>query len=919
MTNIVRPKEVAPGLDLMFAPRSVAVIGASEREDSVGRTVFWNLLRSPFGGPVYPINPRRNSVLGVRTVASVGLLKNEVDLAVIATPAATVPELIAECGEAGVRAAIILSAGFREVGSDGVALEKQVLENARRFDMRIIGPNCLGVMNPISGLNATFAAAMAAPGSIAFLSQSGALCTAVLDWSLRTGVGFSAFVSSGAMVDVGWGDLITHFGDDPRTKSIVLYMESIGDARSFLSAAREVALSKPVIAIKAGRTEAAAKAAASHTGAMAGTDEALDAAFRRAGVLRVNTIAELFYMAEILDKQPTPKGPNLTVITNAGGPGVLAADSLMLAGGKLTHLEQSTVAEMDKVLPQQWSHGNPVDVLGDAGADRYAAALDIAARDPNSDGLLVVLTPQAMTQATETAEKLKCCAKTYGKPLLASWMGGDEVAAGERLLNRAGIPTFPYPDTPARLFAYMWQHAQNLDALYETPCLVPGEHERPPDHAGVNAILDGVLKAQRTMLNEFESKSILAAYGIPVVQTLPATTEEEAVQIADLLGYPVALKLLSTSVTHKTDVGGVKLELMDSDDVSAAFRSIRENVATAAGEDAFNGVTVQPMEGARGYELILGSSVDSQLGPVILFGSGGQLAEVIADRELGLPPLTTTLARRMIEGTRAFRALCKPRWGKPADLAELEGVLVRFSRLVVEHPVIKEIEINPLLAKADGYVALDARVILHEAGEELARPAIRPYPQEYSGQFQLRNGETVTIRPIRPEDEPQIAAFHETLSEETVYYRYFHPQKLSRRVAHSRLRRTCFLDYDREIALVAVLHERGPEDGPIIGVGRLSRVSRGNVSDFALVLSDSHHGKGLGSELLRRLIRVAQQEGIARLRGVILTENLRMQRVAKSFGFALIPNDRDTYTAELAVDQARLDAVVDHGASMAPH
>ncbi|MGH6683460.1 MAG: acetate--CoA ligase family protein, partial [Pseudolabrys sp.] len=469
-----------------------------------------------------------------------------------------------------------------------------------------------------------------------------ALCTAVLDWSLRENVGFSAFISIGSMLDVGWGDLIDYLGDDPKTQSIVMYMETIGDARAFLSAAREVALSKPIIVIKPGRTEGAARAAASHTGSLTGSDEVLEAAFRRSGVLRVNSIAEVFYIAEVLAKQPRPKGPRLTIVTNAGGPGVLAVDALLANGGELTGLSEETMHALDRILPPAWSHNNPIDVLGDAGADRYARAIEIAAKDPGTDGLLVILTPQAMTDATQTAEQLKPYAKTFGKPVIASWMGADDVAAGVDILNHCDIPTFPYPDTAARLFAYMWGYSYALRGLYETPALLSGTDESAPDAACATAIIQAARESGRSLLTESESKQLLAAYGIPTVETRVAKTESEAAKVAEKIGYPVVLKLYSETITHKTEVGGVKLNLANAVAVKRAFAGIRRSVTEKAGAKHFLGVTVQPMIKLDGYELILGSSIDAQFGPVLLFGAGGQLVEVFRDRALALPPLNAT-------------------------------------------------------------------------------------------------------------------------------------------------------------------------------------------------------------------------------------------------------------------------------------
>jgi len=879
-----------PVLDALFAPTSIAVIGATERAGSVGRTILWNLISNPFGGTVFPVNPDRHSVLGIKAYPSVAALPEPVDLAVVVTPASAVPGVIGECAEMGVKGAIIVSAGFRERGMAGAALEQQILVEARRGNIRLIGPNCLGVMRPMSGLNATFAGAMVRPGNVGFISQSGALCTAVIDWSLRENVGFSAFVSIGAMLDVGWGDLIDYLGDDPYTHSIVLYMESIGDAHAFLSAAREVALTKPIIVIKAGRTAAAAQAAASHTGALTGSDEVLDAAFRRCGVLRVRTIDDLFNMAEVLGKQPRPAGPRLTILTNAGGPGVLATDALISNGGTLAPLAPETIAALDRILPAHWSHANPIDILGDAEPDRYARAVEIAAQDPTSDGLLVILTPQAMTDPTQAAERLKPFAKLSGKPLLASWMGGAEVAAGEAILNRANIPTFAYPDAAARAFDDMWRYSYNLRGLYETPALPAHADEGAPDHVLAGQIVEAARAAGRTLLTEVESKRLLAAYGIPTVETQVATSVGEAVRCANAIGYPVVLKLFSETITHKTDVGGVRLNLANAGAVQRAYRAIETAVRAKVGAEHFLGVTVQPMIASDGYELIVGSSLDPQFGPVLLFGAGGQLVEVFQDRALALPPLTTTLARRMLEQTRIVTALKGVRGRAPVDLAALEALLVRFSQLVAEQRWITEVDINPLLATPDRLIALDARVVVYgpEMREDaLPKLAIRPYPAQYMTPRTLKDGTPVTIRPIRPEDEPLMVAFHETLSEQSVYLRYFSPLKLSQRIAHERLTRICFIDYDRQIALVVERHDPQTDERRILAVGRLIKLHRTNEAEFAILVSDQFQGQGLGTELLRRLIQVGRDEHLRRITADILPDNRAMQGICQQLGFQL--------------------------------
>ena len=877
-------------LDVFFHPETVAVIGATERADSVGRTILWNLVSNPFGGTVFPINPNRPSVLGVKAYPNVAAVPERIDLAIVVTPAATVPGVIGECADAGVKAAVIISAGFKESGPAGGELEAQILAQARRGRMRVIGPNCLGVMSPPNGLNATFAAAIARPGSVGFISQSGALCTAILDWSLREFVGFSAFASVGSMLDVGWGDLIDYLGDDPRTRSIILYMESIGDPRSFLSAARQLALTKPIIVIKAGRSEAAAKAAASHTGALAGSDDVLEAAFRRCGVLRVNNISDVFYMAEVLAKQPRPRGPRLAIVTNAGGPGVLATDALIAHGGELARLSDETLESLNRLLPPHWSHANPVDVLGDASSDRYAKAVEIVSRDPSSDGLLVILAPQAMTDATQTAERLAPYAKLDGKPILASWMGGAQVAAGEAILNRANIPTFPYPDTAVRVFHYMWRYTYNLRGLYETPALVASTDRDAPDRALAARLLESARRGDRTILTEFESKQLLKAYGIPTVETRAAATVDDAARAAAELGYPVVVKLLSETITHKTDVGGVRLNLADEAAVRRAYSDIQSAVLERAGAGHFSGLTVQPMIKLDGYELIVGSTLDPQFGPVLLFGLGGQLVEVFEDRALALPPLNTTLARRMMEQTRIFAALQGVRGRKPVDLAALEGLLVRFSQLVVEQPKIKEIDINPLLVSAEALVALDARILLHPSTvveEELPRLPIRPYPSQYVIPWTMKDGTPVTIRPIRPEDEPLMAEFHQRLSERSVYMRYFHMVSLGQRVAHERLTRICFIDYDREMALVAERSDPAEDGRAIVAVGRLSKLTGGTEGDVAILVADQFQRRGLGSELLRRLLEVGRNERLERITADILPENREMQHICRALGFQL--------------------------------
>lgn len=876
-------------LDAFFQPASVAVIGAKDDQGTVGRTIMANLLAGKLEGRIYPVNPKRSEVLGIKAYPSVSALPEVPELAVIITPASTVPGVVDECGEASIKAAIVISAGFKEVGEKGLALEHKMLANARKHGMRIVGPNCLGIMNPVYGLNATFAKGMALPGNLAFISQSGAMCTAVLDWSFSAKVGFSAFVSIGSMADVNWGDLISYLGSQPTTQSILIYMETIGDPRSFLSAAREIALEKPIIVIKPGRSEAAAHAAASHTGALAGSDEVFEAALERVGTLRVNTIGELFSMASVLARQPKPRGPKLAIVTNAGGPSVLATDATVLNGAEMATLPKQTVEELNKVLPIAWSHSNPVDILGDALPDRYGKAIDILMKEDAIDGLLVVLSPQDVTDPVGSAECLSPYGSNKKKPILASWMGGGYVLKGVEILNQSHIPTFEYPDDAARTFAMMWQYSHNLKGLYEVPPLRDTLITEPARQE-VGQILAKVREEAREILTEFESKKVLSLYGIPCVETLTAFDSASAVYQANAVGYPVVLKLFSETITHKTDVGGVKLNLKNAQAVEEAFEEIKESVTRIAGEEHFGGVTVQRMVKRDGYEIILGSSTDPQFGPVLLFGTGGQLVEVYKDRALGLPPLNGNLAYRLMAKTKIYQALKGVRGRASIDIEKLVDILVHFSQFIVEHAWVKECDINPILASEREIIALDARIILHPANtpeNKLPRAAIRPYPVEYITSTTLKDGTVVILRPIRPEDEPAAVEFHKELSERSVRQRYFEFVSLSERVAHERLSRICFSDYDREMAIVATLED---DSNKILGVARLIRLPIEGVADVKIIIIDAYHNKGLGLHLLQTLIEIAQKEKLTSLQALVLSENEGMIHLCRKLGFHQEPH-----------------------------
>lgn len=900
-------------LDAIFYPQSVAVIGAKDDEGSVGRTIMLNLVQGGFKGPIYPINPKRSEVCGIRCYPDLKSVSAPIDLVIIVTPAKTVPSVVKECVDAKVKGVIIISAGFREVGPEGLRLEEEVLKLVQKANIPLIGPNCMGVMNPSFGLNATFAKGMALPGHTAFISQSGAMCSAVLDWSFEQKIGFSAFVSIGAMADINWGDLIDYLGGDPHTRSILLYMETVGDPRSFLSAAREIALEKPIIVIKPGRSQAAAQAAASHTGSLAGSDEVFNAALKRVGVLRVDSIAELFSMASVLSRQPLPKGPRLTIVTNAGGPAVLATDSTVMNGAELATLTDKTKNELSTFLPAAWSHSNPVDILGDASPEKYAKTLNVLAEDTGNDGILVILSPQDMTDALGTAEALKPFAHLKNKPIIASWMGGESVRAGTFLLNQASIPVFSYPDDAAKTFAEMWRYRQQLQALYETPELAfdwdaTDTQKNEAAQQETHRLIDAVHKEGRTLLTEYESKTVLSACGIPVVETYFATSAREAIEIADKMGYPVVLKLHSRTITHKTDVGGVKLNLENPAAVSQAFDQIQQAVAAKAGSEHFEGVTVQAMVRAKGTELILGSSSDPQFGPVILFGTGGQFVEVFKDRALALPPLTERQARSLMQQTKVYEILKGIRGMQGVDIEALEDILVRFSHFISENSWVKECDINPLIAGPDGIIALDARILLHDPSiplDQIPPLAIRPYPNHYIRHEKLKDGTPVTLRPIRPEDEPLIVEFHHELSENSVRQRYFEFVSLHERIAHERLIRICFNDYDRELALVAVIKDKKTQKPLVIGITRLTKMPGTSIGQIKMLIRDAYHQQGLGSLFLAQMVEIAKKEHLDKVRAYILSENTGMIKICQKLGFKIpSPDKHSVIQAELDLSEA---------------
>ncbi|MCD6128639.1 GNAT family N-acetyltransferase [Candidatus Bipolaricaulota bacterium] len=875
-------------LDKIFKPQRIAVVGASNNPQSVGYTVLRNLIGSGFQGVVYPVNPKHEAVQGIQAYPNVGSLPKTPDLAVICTPARTVPGIVRECGEAGILGVIIISAGFKEAGEEGRALEEELKAEVSRYPgMRVIGPNCLGIIVPRLKLNASFAAAMPEAGHVAFISQSGALCTAVLDWAIDEGIGFSHFVSIGNMLDVDFGDLVDYFGEDPDTQSIILYVESVFDAREFMSAARAFARTKPIVAYKAGRFAESAKAAASHTGAMAGEDAVYDAAFQRAGMVRVFEIGDIFDCAELVARVRPPLGPNLAIITNAGGPGVMATDALIARRGKLAELSQETIDKLSEVLPPFWSHGNPIDVLGDAPPARYAKATEAALSDPGVDAALVILTPQAMTDATGTAQAIAELAGKARKPILAAWMGGEAVREGIHILNEAGVPTYATPEQAVRAFMHLVEYGRNLEMLYQTPREVP-VRLNDVDRKQVRRRFTKVFAEGPEVLTEELSKELLSAYGIPVTEPRPARTPEEAVAIAEELGYPVVLKVWSPQITHKTDVGGVALNLCNAQAVRTAFERIVKKAKHHRPDAEIRGVTVQQMITVQdGFEMILGAKKDPTFGTVIMAGMGGIAAEVFRDRALGLPPLNERLAYRMLESLRSWKLLKGYRGRPGVNLDKLIEILMRFSYLVADFPEIKELDINPLLATPKDVIALDARVVVDKdvVGKPI-RPyshlVIRPYPEGYERKITLKDGTEMLLRPIRPEDEPMWHKMLASASRESIRFRF---RYIFKETTHEMAIPYCFIDYDREMAIVAIVEEDG--ELKMAGVGRLVADPDREVAEYAVFVADPWQNRGLGGALTDYCLEIAKGWGIKEVRAETTPDNFRMIAIFRNRGFSI--------------------------------
>jgi acetyltransferase len=884
-------------LNRLFNPKRIAVIGASEREGSIGAKILQNLTNSGYTGQVFPVTPFRQTVQGLTAYPHVGEVPAPVDLAIVATPAETVPSIVEECGASGVSGVIIVSAGFKEAGQHGSDLEKQILEPQKKYGLRIIGPNSFGIIRPKINLFATFANKQAAPGGIALISQSAALCATALDWAWDAQVGFSVIVSTGSMLDVDMGDLLDYFGLDPQTKSIMLYVESLKNPRKFMSAAREFARDKPIVVVKAGRFRESSEATLCHSGSLAGEDAIYDAAFRRAGVVRVKGINDLFSCAEALTMQPNPSGTSLTIVTNAGGPAILATDHLIARGGKLAQLTAETVQALKGILPLYCSRANPVDVYEEAASDRFRDVLEICLKDSNSDGFLVLYTPQGATDPLALAQIVVELAKQTKKPILTCLMSqGDRCREARRMLQRAGIPSFTMPEEAVSTFMCMHRYTQNLELLYQTPQEVSVGRANLTQLKGIlrHAFCEG-----RSVLSLPDSMRFLEAYQIPTVRTMIARTVDEANALSSELGYPVVMKALSPQVTHKSKIEGVILNIWSPSELKVFFEELEKKVRQHSETAEFQGVAIQPMVREKGWELLVGSKNDSQFGSVILFGTGGTAAESFNEVTVGFPPLNQVLARRLIEETAVFKRASFS--DRPFNVKLIEEILVKFSQLVADFPEIKAIDVNPLIASEKSAVAVDARIVIEwdrfmrEVAEHREQSLIASYPKQYVATRGLKNGAEVLLRPIKAEDEGRFNELIKSLSAESMRFRFF---EVFKEMTHDTLARYCNLDYDRQIAIVAELQQ---SNGQIIGAGRVIADIDGKKGEFAVLVGDQWQGQGLGSRLMDYIIRVAKDMRLEKIYGYVMVENRKMLNMVEKKGFKTAPLDEETLIATLTL------------------
>jgi acetyltransferase len=878
-------------LQPLFHPKSVAVIGASERPHSVGATVLRNLIEARFHGEIFPVNPKYDRLEGYEVYRDASQLPVAPDLAVICTPPDTIPAIIRQLGERGTRAAVVLTAGLGVKDKQGVTIKQAMLDAAKPHLLRILGPNCVGLLVPGIGLNASFAHTGALPGKITFVSQSGALVTGVLDWAKTRGIGFSKFISLGDSADIDFGDLLDYLASDVDTHSILLYIEDVREARKFMSAARAAARSKPVIVVKSGRVAEGAKAASSHTGAMAGSDDVYDAAIRRAGMLRVLGTEDLFDAVETLARAKPLFGERLTIVTNGGGPGVLATDALIAEGGKLAELSDATLRKLNEILPPTWSHANPVDIIGDATGERYRQTMEVLLKEPQSDAILFIHAPTAIVPSADIAKTVAPLAQDASRNIISCWLGGDSVAHARRLFSESGIPTFDTPEEAVGGFMQMVQYRRNQDLLMQVPpAACAAEPGFVPDREAARAVVQRALELNRPELSEPDAKKILTAYGIPVVRTEIADRVEAAVMLAQQIGFPVALKVLSPEISHKTEVGGVVLDLESPEAVRSAAIAMQKRLHEIRPDATLHGFSVQSMERRpRAHELIVGVSTDPVFGPVILFGQGGIAVEVTADHALALPPLNMVLARDVISRTRIAKLLAGYRNRPPADIDGICRTLINVATLIADIPEIVELDINPLLTDENGVIALDARMRVAPAqGSGADHFAIRPYPEALEETVSWQGSELL-MRPIMPEDAPQHLAFFNALDPDDVRYRIF---TRLRELRPSQLSRLTQIDYDREMAFIAI-RQRDDGTSETVGVARAIADPDNITAEFAVIVRSDVKGQGLGRILMEKLIRYCRSRGTQELIGEALPNNKRVLNMATALGFSLSRTPHD--------------------------
>ncbi len=879
-------------LNRIFKPRHVAVVGASEKAGTIGTALMKNLIDGGFSGMLLPVNPKYKTIHGHESFGSISALEAGVDLAIIATPIHSVADIVSECVEKKVGGAIIISAGGKEVGEQGRVIEEKIRRIAYGGGLRIVGPNCMGIIRPGANLNASFASEMPAAGNLAFVSQSGAICSAILDLAVKDRIGFSHFVSIGSMLDVDFGDMIDYLGNDSSAKSILLYIESLTNFRKFMSAARSVSRIKPIIVLKSGRSPAGAKAAASHTGAMAGEDAVYDAAFKRAGIVRVDTIEELFDCAELMAKQPHPHGPRLAILTNGGGPGVMAADTLARYGKEPASLDPDTMQALETFLPPFWSRGNPIDILGDASAERYGRTLEVCFNSKNLDGVLVILAPQALTDPLSVAEMLASAVSGRRYPVFTCWMGGKSIGKAVEILNQAGIPTYETPERAVRAFLYMVEYARNLEMLLEIPPKLTGHMVFDQEKA--RKLLSSA--PARGFMPESDSREMLMAYGLPVIKTEIAKTKAHAASIGREAGYPLVMKVHSPDITHKTDAGGIRLDLRCEADVCEAYRQIISSARRYKPDARIEGVTIQPYFSNPDFEILIGAKRDPNFGPVILFGMGGIYTEVLKDRALGLPPMNRLLARRLMQETKAYSLLKGYRNRPAADMERLEEMIVRLSQLLIDIPEIVELDMNPVLIKDGNPVAVDARILVSPLGiPSSLHLVIGPYPEEDESHMVSIDGRRIFIRPVKPEDAPLFTALFKVLSPTTIYYRFF---GMLKELKPEMLARFTQIDYDREVALVAI--DEDSQTDSMLGVARIIGDPDGKTGEFAILVGDAWQGKGIGSNLLEKCLSIAERQGFKTVHGIVLHENRNMLALGKKLGFE-IKKDADSADNELVI------------------